>query len=217
MSKIKTRLQLQNAMETEFAWRKKELHAIKTAAYLHRNSLDRDVFVRSAVAILYAHWEGFIKSVGTFYLQFVARQKLSNGELAPNFLALGASTIIDSAVASEKPRMRFAIVEFFTSRMNDRSRLNWRSGVNTKANLNSMVFSGIVMSLGLNYGPFKTKEKLIDEKLLATRNSIAHGQHMLFDLEEYMNLHTEVYKMMEEFYSQIEDAADHGRYRAAVP
>jgi hypothetical protein len=65
----------------------------------------------------------------------------------------------------------------------------------------------------LDYTFFATKEKLIDEQLLANRNSIAHGQHCMVDAEEYLSLHDEILGAMQNFYDQIENAVILGSYK----
>ena len=82
-----------------------------------------------------------------------------------------------------------------------------------KSNLNSEVLREIVASLGLNYSPFATKEKLLDEKLLANRNSIAHGRHEVMAAKEYLSLHEDVFGLMQDFYNQVENAVLRKQYR----
>ncbi len=73
------------------------------------------------------------------------------------------------------------------------------------------------MALGLDYSRFATKEKLIDEKLLKNRNSIAHGQYLLVSFAEYIDLHDEVLGIMQDFYNQVENSAFSGGYRKPSP
>ena len=63
------------------------------------------------------------------------------------------------------------------------------------------------MLLGLDYSHYESKEKIIDEKLLANRNSIAHGDHLLVDCAEYLGIHDEILALMQLFYDQIDNAA----------
>ena len=100
--------------------------------------------------------------------------------------------------------------------MDKPSDIPWTRGINTKANLKSEVFADIVMMLGLDYSRFQTKEKLLDERLLKNRNSIAHGRYLQVDFNEYIDLHDEVVGMMNDFYNQIENAAITGGYMASA-
>ncbi|NER99516.1 MAG: hypothetical protein F6J86_37840 [Symploca sp. SIO1B1] len=58
---------------------------------------------------------------------------------------------------------------------------------------------------------------LIDEKLLHTRNTIAHGNYLIFDREEYIELHREVINMLDLFRNQIENAAIKQEYLQQSP
>ena len=201
MKEIRSRLVLQHYMQEEFAWRKKELHNLKVLVVSNEKTHSRDLCIRAAVTLLYAHWEGFVKFIGSCYLEFVARQKLTHDQLPSNFLAVCVSSLINDATESSKPQMRLDVVNFFRKDGATRSRIQWKSAINTQANLNSAVFRDIVLTLGLDYSQFATKEKLLDEKLLANRNRIAHGQHLLVVYEEYVELHDELIGIMQVFYN----------------
>lgn len=213
MSKIRSRTELQEAMSAEFAWRKKELHRIKLLVLANESSHNRDMCVRAAVTLLYAHWEGFIKRISECYLEFVARQRLTYDELPAGFLAMAISPLLSAATATRKTTRHIQLVEFFRNETKTRCNLNWWAGINTKSNLKSELFHEIVESLGLDYSRFATKEKLIDEKLLNHRNRIAHGQYLLVDVAEYLALHNEVFAIMQDFYNQVDNAAFAGTFK----
>jgi hypothetical protein len=214
MSDIRTLSDLQQEMSADFAWRKKELHNLKAMVLSNGKRHTRDMTIRAAVTLLYAHWEGFIKRVGSAYLEFVARQRLQNDELNDHFLAVAVAKIIRDATAASKPKKCLELVAFFRSEGTSRCKLPWKEGVPTKSNLKSEVLQEIVAMLGLDYSRFATKEKLLDEKLLKNRNQIAHGQYLLVDQAEYLDLHDEVLGMMQDFYNQVENAALGGGFRA---
>jgi hypothetical protein len=121
--------------------------------------------------------------------------------------------MVHSAATSGKIQPCLDVVEFFRSGSGKRSMVNWKAGINTKANLKSSVFRDIVISLGLDYSMFATKEKLIDEKLLKHRNSIAHGHYLLVTFAEYIALHDEMVGIMQAFYDQVEKSAFAGAYK----
>jgi hypothetical protein len=213
MSAIRTLADLQSEMAADFAWRKKELHALKTMVIQNKDTHHRDLFIRAATTLLYAHWEGFIKSIGGHYLEFVARKQLKHEDLQSNFLAVALNPLIRDLAAASKLKHCLEIAAFFREEASARSSLNWKAGVNTKSNLKSSVFQEIVRMLGLDYSRFSTKEKLLDEKLLKNRNLIAHGQYLLLQSTDYLDLHDEVLAMMQDFYNQIENSAFTEAYR----
>lgn len=212
MSDIRTLNDLQEEMSADFAWRKKELFRIKTLVISNKDSHDRDLAIRAAITLLYAHWEGLVKRVGGCYLEFVARRGLKRSELRSNFLAIAVSKFLRDVSSTGKIQKRIELVEFFRSGADERGNLDWKSGVNTKANLKSSVLHEIVQLLGLDYSRFSTKEKLLDEKLLNNRNNIAHGRYLIVQANDYLALHDEVFGMMQDFYNQVENAATMGAY-----
>ncbi len=214
MRKIRSLTNLADALAAEFAWRKKELHGLKTIVIANEKTHNRDLCIRAAVTLLYAHWEGSVKQAAGYYLEFVARQRLRHEQLSRHFLAMAIRRLIHNAATTTKIQPCLEVVEFFRSRLTGRSKIRAKYGVDTKSNLKSAVFREIVTCLGLDYTRFATKEKLIDEKLLANRNQIAHGQYLLVTHDDYLDLHDEVLGIMQELQDQIENAAFAGSYRA---
>lgn len=205
-TKLRTQSDLADAMSTEFAWRKKELAGLKAMVIATQSPSSRDMRIRAAVTLLYAHWEGFIKNIGTLYVEFVANQRLKHNELSTSFLAVVIHSMVQEVGLSNKIKPCMELADFFRSEGEARSSLAWRSAVQTKSNLSSVVLKEIVISLGLDYSRFETKEKLLDEQLLNNRNNIAHGKDRVIREEEYIDLHGNILGMMQDFYNQIENA-----------
>ena len=82
---------------------KKELFSLQAMIFSPGLSPSKkNALLRSAVAMIYAHWEGFINLCATSYVQYVAMQRLKHDELAPNFLALAIRPILMNAFQSKK-------------------------------------------------------------------------------------------------------------------
>ncbi len=88
MAQIRSLSDLQDEMAAEFAWRKKELHQLKIAVLANEKTYNRDLYIRASIPLLYAHWEGFVRRIGSAYVEFVARSRLKNEELSTHFLAV---------------------------------------------------------------------------------------------------------------------------------
>lgn len=207
-SKIRTKIQLQDSMDKEFAWRKKELHDLKTIVYKQHGTRMESMCIRAAVALLYAHWEGFVKKTSIMYVEYVSRQKLKHQELSIPFLAMAAANRIEDSARSEKAEMRLNLTSFFINEMKSRSNLNWETSVNTESNLSWRVFKDILLKIGIPYEPFETKQKMIDEKLLGNRNQIAHGIDLEVDYEEYINTHETILEVMQEYFNRVSNSAE---------
>jgi len=67
--------------------------------------------------------------------------------------------------------------------------------------------------LGFDYSLYATNEKLIDKKLLKTRNNVAHGEYLNIDYEEFLEVYDKVITMMDTFRNEIDNAASRQAYR----
>lgn len=211
---IRTLENLYDRLSEEIVWRKKELADLRTL--IETESLTpnkRDALIRAGVAMLYAHWEGFIKAAASAYLEYVSMQRLRYEELSANMIAISVKGKLNEAGQANKALIHNEVVEFFLHNLSDRSSIPYRGAVDTKSNLSSSVFYNIVCMLGFDYTFYETKEKLIDEKLLNSRNHIAHGQYLSFDVRDFIELHEQILEMMEVFRSQIDNSATLGMFR----
>lgn len=59
--KIRTENDLQDAIDSELAWCKRELSAVRSNIASARK-FAKDTAIRAGIALLYAHWEGSIKN-----------------------------------------------------------------------------------------------------------------------------------------------------------
>ncbi|KGF72367.1 hypothetical protein DO97_09135 [Neosynechococcus sphagnicola sy1] len=207
MTKIRTISQLSDQLSEEIAWRKKELIYIKTLVEKNKYRTVQSTLLRSGTAILYAHWEGFVKNAATSYVEFVARQNLKCSELAPNFLALAVKKQLNEAQGSYRAVIFTKVVDFLITGLESKCLIQWDDAIKTQSNLNSEVLKDIICILGLDYSLYETKEKIIDETLLRSRNEIAHGQYLLMEFDQYIELHHEIISLMDLFRDQIENAA----------
>jgi hypothetical protein len=205
---IRTLEELSDYLDEELAWRRKELADLKglvdNASSAGRR---RDALLRCGVAILYAHWEGFIKSAAGAYLEYVSRQRLRYDELTANFVAAGIKSLLSRAIQSNRPRDHNELVAFFLTRMSERSAIPYKKAIDTESNLLSTVFRDIVEKLGLDFSVYEAEDKLIDERLVKTRNTIAHGSYLTIDARSFDDLLTEVVDIMVLFRNQIDNSA----------
>ena len=206
--KIRSLENLNQRLDEDFIWRKKELAALKSLIENRSFSPNKqNAVLRSGVAILYAHWEGYIKTAASSYLEFVSRQKLTYEELAINFVAIAMKTELDKAQSTNKSTIHTEVIAFILTQSNQRSSIPYKEIVSTNSNLSSTVLQEITCLLGLDYSSYKSKDKIIDEKLLDRRNKIAHGEYLSLDREEYQELQEKILAMMEDFRTQVENNA----------
>lgn len=205
---IRTVDDLTNRLARELAWRKRELSDLKYyMGLMPPDSTRRKVLGRCSVTILYAHWEGFVKLAGRYFLEFIAMQRHRNEELHPNLLTLSMRKQVDFVSKALKASEFGKITTFFLSQMPDRATIPYKTAIDTGSNLSSTVLREILWCLGLDYRPFETREKFIDSRLLGRRNFVAHGEATNVDPREYDEMREGVIAMMTNLKTQIENSA----------
>jgi len=192
-------------------WRKKELTVLRKL--VSTASPDRSsVLVRSLVAILYAHWEGFLRNTAKSYLEYVKARRLTYSELAPNFLAYALLPRVRPAIEQRKLEGMIEMIRLLRGEMSERSQFT-TDGVDAGSNLSSQVLHRMTTTLGLDYRPFESKAVLIDKRLVGNRNRIAHGDYLALSVEGVLDLATEILSLMERFRDEVENAVALSRYK----
>jgi hypothetical protein len=216
MTTIRTLEQLSDCLAADLVWRKKELADLKSLIETASSSSSKEkALLRSGITILYAHWEGFIKTAASSYLEYIAMQRLRYDELSSNFVALALKNKLNQADQTNKASVFTEAIDFIRSQLDERSSVPYKDIVQTGSNLSSSIFREITCVLGLDYSFYETKQILIDEKLLARRNNIAHGNYLSLDKEDYLELHSQVINLLNTFSNQIENCATCESYRCS--
>lgn len=204
MSKIRTVTNAQLFLDNDFGWRLQEISDIKTSIRSLEGAKSRTL-IRAGVALLYAHWEGFVKNASQVYLEFVASQKLTYQELKICFIVFGLKKELDLIANSKRHAKNAKVIEFITNELGNRANLSYNDAIDTESNLSSTVFQGIIESLGIDSTPYETKFNLIDESLLSRRNRIAHGEFLDIGPNDYAGLSDEVVALMRSYKNNIEN------------
>jgi hypothetical protein len=216
--KIRTAEQLYDFTSEELAWRKKELFSLHSMVFTPGLSTNKkNALLRSAITLTYAHWEGFIKCCATSYIQYVAMQRLKHNELSPNFLALAIRPILMGAFQSKKADDHIRVVHFFLNDLSLQSSVPFKNVIETQSNLSTAILRNIITSLGFDYSVYETKEKLLDEKLLRTRNQVAHGEYIEITDNDVHDIQGECIALMEIFKNQIDNAVSLQAYKIQKP
>ena len=210
--KLRTLAQLQQQLDEDHAWRRKEMTTIVNYV---RSAPEKNqaMAIRAGILLIYAHWEGFIKRAAECYLNFVSTQGLPFKRLGFSFLALCARDKIHQLHVASKSSLRTELVAFLLGDLSGRARVPHEGVIDTQSNLTSEVLKEIVHTLGIDYAPYELKEKLIDATLLKCRNEIAHGQYLRLKLDSFVSVYDEVKTMMDSFHNQIVNAALTGAYQ----
>jgi len=211
LADIRTLDQLQDALDKEMSWRVKEVKAFSVAS--KGNGPERKYFIRAGVALLYAHWEGFIKTSSEKYLEFVGSRGHKYSELKTCFSVFGLKSKLMTLAASRQSLANIDAFDFILSEMENKAHLQLGSAINTESNLTSKVFSNIASSLNISLAEYTSRFNLIDESLVRRRNKIAHGEFIEIDGPEFGTLQDEVLQIMREYKTDLENAASLAAYK----
>lgn len=215
MTKVRTLEHLQQFLDDELAWRKKELAIIKSLVPAKPSSKApateiENCYVRSGIALLYAHWEGFVKAAGKLYLEYIASQKLTYMELTSNFVAIAAKKHLSNFGFSNKVADHIKVTDFFLSGLTEKC--NGFAEIETKSNLSAEVLKEILAALGLDYRDYETKANHI-ESLRSNRNHIAHGKFLEVGIDTFLGFYNTIISLMELFANQVSNAASTQAYK----
>ncbi len=217
MGNLKDCDKLIDKIDQELSWRKKELTQMKfiVSTASAENEL---TILRSSIVLLYAHWEGFVKRLLSLYLEHIVAQKLHNYELKPNFYALSLSSEFEQFKNTKKVSHYINLTNKILDSISDVPCIQCDKIIDTKSNLNSELFKELMALLDLDSSIHDTSFNLIDERLLARRNGIAHGENrkrFLLTKDEYNDIHNRIAQIMDDLATQIKDAAVNQSYRKA--
>ena len=212
--KIRSLTELGKFLDDELAWRKRELTTLKFMVVGQRRSHERVLVLRAAICLLYAHWEGFVKAAATGYLSYVATRGLRYQDLTPNFVALGLWSDISRAGESNLPTLRTALTTRLIFRLSEQASINWEQSIDAGSNLNFKTLNEIMCTVGLDSKEYLPKKPIIDQRLLANRNAIVHGERRPeIGPDDYSALHDEVIQLVQNFRTDIENAATTNSFR----
>jgi len=208
MKRIRTTEDFVDSISKEHLWRMREISQLNLLiANSQKDPSKQRLLIRCAIPILYAHWEGFIKHSASCFLELVIALKYKFGEIVLALQATGQLRQFKASLSTLQIDKYHSSLALFTKDKNDYFRCNTESTIDTADNLDSAILKRIICSLGLDYGFFATKEKLLDGILLYYRNNIAHGKDWVLQYDEFTSLHDAVLEMINQFRNQIENTA----------
>lgn len=212
---IQTISDLNLALDEELSWRKRELTTLKFAVDSGRGH-QKDPFIRATLCLLYAHWEGFVRAAARAYLEYVSRRRLRYSEMRPNFLTLGIRPHLSQAIQSRRITTHRQFTDTMLEMLEDRSRTNLQDEIDTASNLNYEVLTDILAALDVSADRYASKKVLIDEKLLKRRNTVAHGDFLDLEPDEYSDIHAAIIALFEQLRTDIENHAVNQAYRKSA-
>ena len=71
-------------------------------------------------------------------------------------------------------------------------------------------------TLGLDFSIFESKKHYIDNRLLARRHQIVHGEKLELDMDDFVETFDIIMKIMEDYAAIIIKAAEEENYKKCV-
>ena len=218
--KIKNLFDLEEKIDNELAWRKKELTSIKVdvESSVTKEKSEQSRAIRSGITMLYAHWEGAIKSIAEYYLIYVSGLNLKYGELKSNFLAIAMKCSLNEFEDTKKASIHNKLINDIYAKKNEISKIPCKNIIKTDSNLKMDIFKEITATIGIDDNPYMLKKMLVDNRLLGNRNKIAHGERIeMLDgiccVSDYIQLHITIVELIDNFAENIREAARNEDYK----
>ena len=211
--KIKTVEKLEELLMQDLAWRKKEMFSLKIL--VEKDEVNEPILLRAGIALLCAHFEGFIKRASNCYIGYVAEQKKLYSELKENFTALKIEKEFKSCALSEKHSVHKKLLimhdnlatKTFKEKYDENSPF-----ISTHSNPSSNELKEILETIGVESDIFETKATYIDSSLLEKRHHVVHGDRSDLDKADFMTTFDIIIELIEKYKDLIIDAADNKKY-----
>lgn len=212
--KIRTVDQLFDRIAEDQSWRKKEVSIFAAQAAGSRGAVQA-ALLRPMVAILYAHWEGFIKNSVHYYMLYLSSLNRPLNELRHEIAAVCMRNRIRAASPAQKIGPHIEVIRFLRDKGSEPANIPIRKDeIDTESNLSSSVLKDLLTSIGCSYSAYERYGDLIDDQLVSSRNKIAHGENYYIEMAEWEDLRQAIFSIMDDIAFQIVEAAEKKSYLA---
>ena len=211
--KIRDIEQLEEVLMGDLAWRKKEMLSLKLL--IEKDKVNETILLRAGMALLCAHFEGFIKKASNCYIGYVAEQRLKYEELRSSFAALKMDKEFTSCAKSEKNSVHSKLLNKYKAlggtRFEEKYDLD-KPYISTHSNPKMDELREIMSILGIESDIFETKANYIDSSLLANRHKVVHGDKTEFDKDDFLNTFNIIMQLMENYQQLIIESIESKKY-----
>jgi hypothetical protein len=206
VAKRLTREALIDVTDADLAWRRLELSTLR-AEIGHSTGKAVDTAARAAVALAYAHWEGYVVVASRSLVEYVVGLRLNYDQLADSYVALCLTGRLKEAEQSTRRIGRHIDVVRMLRQSEQRAYFPDRDAmIQAEGNLKSEKFRDLVERLGLDETPFELHYRWLDSELLRRRNQIAHGQAGYADETFALDAITTVGTLLDQFRTAVQNA-----------
>lgn len=167
-------------LDAEIAWRRSELHLLKTElreASKSPGSPRERALARSISLMVYAHWEGYVKTSFDKLSITLSRRKPLVSDLSESLVLNHLRHMLVRLDAGDSSASKELVALVRNSEYSSSMRLKLRKDelVRTRDNLRFEFFEEIIGNFGLDIGAFSLSKHFINSHLCDRRNVVAHG------------------------------------------
>ncbi len=210
MTPVRTLVELEDALQLDASWRRKELASLYLSAIGGKGEAQSRA-IRSGIALTYAHLEGFVRQSVRVYLAFVRGRNLRYEELAHCFLSLKVSRMVSQGTT--KASYYHGAVRMLIEDAKEIAILPEPEVISAHSNLSFSRFVEILYCVNLDASRFSLREHFFDDVILARRNAIVHGEFRKPVLSDYIEIHNGVLDITDRLEQMIVDAASNAKYK----
>ena len=220
--KIRNLEELQNEIDNDIAWRKKEI----TDYYkICQSSNYLGCLTRAGIVLVCSHFEGSIRFASNAYIAFISSQNIKGSDLRIEINAIavrkkkhllfnqtGSKKVKVSSVSEVLKSYDELLNGYFYFKIKEDdivSEVNENDpALPTEGNPTPEVLREIAKILGLDYSSlFLLRERFINSELLNLRHCIAHGERRPIKIQELDDAKNFVLRIMDDYSSAIIEAA----------
>lgn len=170
------------------------------------------LILKMCLVVIYAHAEGYVKQVLDAYLKALKTLELKYSDIHTNFLVLSIGDRFKKSENQENFEKRIQFSDIFINVLNNNFPFpEQKLQVDTKSNLNTKVLKELCFQYALDGYRFSGLYDDLD-RLVDTRNKIAHGENNLTDRQQVIKYLTVVEDLMDELEKEILDVMDQKKY-----
>ena len=185
--------------------RKKEILFLKSQVE-RNNRLCRPLY-----PMLCAHFEGTVKELSNYCIDYISSKNVPFCELKANFKALVLRRDFENVKSTVADHNRIPIIERIESLNSEKFNIV-QSGnnllISTNGNPKPITLDTILKNIGLETDLFILKENFISNQLLSIRHDIVHGNLREVDVETFVETSDIVLELILKYADLIFDAAD---------
>lgn len=207
--KIKTLEELEDKLDQDLAWRKKEILSLKLL--IDKNDQDRNILLRAGIALLCAHFEGFIKKASNLYVIYIGYQKVQCSNIINSLLAIKFKKDFENCGKTDKHSIHAEMLNKLDQIKNETFFLKYKEDspiISTQSNPSSEVLDEILNTLGISSTIFETKKQYIDFSLLYKRHKVVHGYRFEIEYDDFDLVSDIVMKLIDEYKNIIIKSAE---------